>query len=124
MAARWAMLVMVLVAALTLGACGGREGLVAGTVTEAATGEPLAGATVAVYVIQRPAGAESLDVFTQGNLIHKVLTAADGAYSVALEPGRYVVEVWVEGYTVDKRLIELRAGRTLPLDFAVTSPAP
>jgi hypothetical protein len=115
---------LLILMATGLTGCAGGPATIAGTVTQASDGQTLERATIAVYEMQRAEGATQLDIFAKGILLHKELTAEDGSFSIVVEPGDYLVEVWVEGYTVASRPVKVRAGRVTALDFRVSLPQP
>ncbi|MGE0039662.1 MAG: carboxypeptidase regulatory-like domain-containing protein [Vicinamibacterales bacterium] len=96
-------------------------GLVAGQVTAAATGQPIAGATVTILEFDRGERAEAT-------------TAADGRYGFdAIAGGSYRVHVRHEGYveqifgssfpvgTDERRLVLGEGGRRADVDFALAA---
>ena len=88
-------------------AVGETNGRIAGTVTEAATGAPVPGATVTVSGSQLIGGPRT------------VTTGDDGRYEIVEIPGgRYNVEVSYAGVKPIRRSVVVRQGELLPLDIA------
>jgi hypothetical protein len=88
-------------------AVGEQNGQIKGTITEAASGAPVPGATVTVSGSSLIGGPRN---YTTGD---------DGTYqAVELPPGRYDVEVSYSGVKPIKRRVVVRQGETLPLDIA------
>jgi subtilisin family serine protease len=85
----------------------GATGIMAGTVTDAATGDPITGATLAIT----------------GPLDREVRTGPDGSYSVALLPGDYTVNVSAFGYRGQTAELSIAAGQTTTADFALVTAA-
>lgn len=83
----------------------GGTGTLAGTVTDAATQEPVRGATVAVT---GPVGRDTA-------------TAADGTYSAILLPGEYQVTVTAFGYQDATRTARVAAGAPTTIDIGLTA---
>jgi subtilisin family serine protease len=85
----------------------GDTGTLAGTVTDATTGSPLAGATVTIT----------------GSVDREVTTGADGRFSTLLPVGDYQVAVALFGYTAATRTATVTDGATTTVDVAL-SPVP
>ncbi|GAA1406211.1 S8 family serine peptidase [Catellatospora coxensis] len=85
----------------------GDTGTLAGTVTDATTGSPLAGATVTIT----------------GSVDREVSTGADGRFSTLLPVGAYQVAVALFGYTGTTRSATITDGATTTVDVAL-SPVP
>jgi hypothetical protein len=109
---------------LALLACGNQPGVVEGTVIQADGGEPPAQAEVVVYELQKAQGDSQLDVFQKGAALQREPIAEDGSYRLSLDPGSYIVQVWAGNIPLGDRLVEIRAGRKVRVDFQVASPAP
>ena len=121
-------LVCALLTGLVLGAasltvCGNKPGTVQGTVTRKQDGKGIAQATIAVWELTK-AEEVKMDVYQKGILLQKQFTDENGAYSVSLPPATYQFEVWVEGIGRANRLVEVKAGRTITVDFEVDVPPP
>ena len=109
---------------LALLACSGQPGVVEGTVTQAADDEPLAQAEIVVYELQTVRGSNQLDVFQKGPALLREPVTEDGSYNLSLEPGSYIIQVWSGDAPQGDRLVEVKAGRKVQVDFEVTPPAP
>jgi hypothetical protein len=95
-----------LLAPSTVLAVGEQNGRISGTITEAASGAPVPGATVVISGPSLIGGPRNL---TSGD---------DGNYqAVELPPGRYDVEVSYSGIKPIKRRVVVRQGETVPLDI-------
>ncbi|WP_181311470.1 carboxypeptidase regulatory-like domain-containing protein [Nocardioides campestrisoli] len=81
----------------------GETGTVTGTVTDAATGQPIEGATVAL----------------DGEFDRTVTTAADGTYDARLSVGTYTVTATKYGYQSKSSQITVEAGTPVTADFAL-----
>ncbi len=79
-----------------------QAGQVSGRVTDAQTGDALAGATVQVVGLARG-----------------VITDADGSYSLDLEPGAYTIRVTIIGYATAEQRVTVAAGATATTNFAL-----
>jgi hypothetical protein len=114
----------------TLSGCGEQFGTVQGVVTQmqdptkpaddpSNIGPAIAQATVVVYSLARQSDVPGMEVYTKGKILQKTLTDAAGAFSFSLSKGKYVIEVWVEGYTMANRQVEVKGGRTTEASFNV-----
>ena len=83
----------------------GETGTVAGIVTDAANGDPLAGATIDFV----------------GEFSRSVTTGDDGTYSVQLSAGAYDVTVSKFGYVTATTTVTVVAGETTTSDHALTA---
>ena len=84
-----------------------RQGTISGRVTDAASGQPLAGASVQVV-----------------GTTHATRTAADGRFSLTGVPdGAQRVRVSLVGYSPAERQAEVSAARAAVLDFRLTAQA-
>lgn len=82
-----------------------QTGTIAGTVTDAATGEALPGANIVVP--NSPIGTS---------------TGADGTYSLSIEPGTYTLRASFVGYTAStEENVTVTAGETTEIDFALAT---
>ena len=121
---------MIGLALLTLSSCGEQFGTVQGTVTQrldpnkaaddpSNVGPAIAQAEVVVYSLKRFTDVTDIEVYKKDKIIDKTATDAAGAFSFSLPKGKYVIELWVEGLTVDSRQVEVKGGRTTNLSFNV-----
>ena len=124
------LLAMVAFALLALSGCGEQFGTVQGTVTQMQDpnksaddlsnfGPAIAQAEVVVFSLKRFTEITDIEVYKKDKIIDKTVTDATGAFSFSLSKGKYLIELWVEGLTVDSRQIEVRGGRTTNLSFNV-----
>jgi hypothetical protein len=116
--------IVALLAVLALAGCGDQPGTIRGTVIRSQDGKPAVQAEVVVFVLNKLEGPSKLDVFTKGDMIQTMSTGEDGAFSFSLEPGDYVVEVWLEGVEAASSRLQVRAGQTTAADFHVDNPSP
>ncbi|GAC1653473.1 MAG: TonB-dependent receptor [Gemmatimonadaceae bacterium] len=93
-------LLMTLAAAVGTAALGAQTGTVAGRVTAQETGEPLAGATVAV--VGQPYGA---------------IARGDGSYRLQLRPGSYELRARLIGYAATLQRVTIVDGQTAAATF-------
>jgi iron complex outermembrane receptor protein len=87
---------------LSAGAWAQDNGTVTGTVTDAKTSEPVAGATILIIGTQRTGVAGS-----------------DGSYSVSVPAGDYIVLAAASGYESAEEPVTVAAGETATVDFSV-----
>ena len=86
------------------GGGGGQQpqtGVIEGTVTDASTGQPIAGATVTV------------------GSVASTTTDSQGHYSVEVEPGTYTVTASADGYQSQSQTVTVQAGETVTVNFAL-----
>ncbi|MGH3506511.1 MAG: carboxypeptidase regulatory-like domain-containing protein [Nocardioidaceae bacterium] len=81
----------------------GETGTIAGTVTDAASGDPIAGATVAI----------------EGEFSRTVTTGSNGTYSVRLATGDYTVTASKFGYSDQTATVTITTDQTTTQDFAM-----
>jgi iron complex outermembrane receptor protein len=93
---------MVLACAIAPAALAQQTGTVTGRVTNAETGEPIAGVNVAVLGTQRG-----------------TTTNADGRFELALEPGTVRLRASFVGFGSEERRVEVRAGETTTVRFTL-----
>jgi hypothetical protein len=113
---------LVVLGVLCLAGCGNQPGVLEGTVTEAQTGQPVAQAQVLVYALEGVDEITHLDTYQKGEAIEQQTTVEDGAFSISLDPGRYVLSIRVGGLEVENRLVEIKSGRRTLADLGVTLP--
>jgi hypothetical protein len=108
-------LVLLLLAGL-LAACGSGPGTLRGRVVDA-KGRAVPQLAVAVYELEGrgPLGQGSL--YQKGSVVQEQSSGDDGRFSFVLEPGRYVVQVQQDGAVVGSRMVEIKANRTLTVEF-------
>ena len=109
---------------LGLAGCGDQPGTIEGTVTDAASQEVVGQAQVVVFALERTKDFGDLDVYSKGIVLREDLTDGNGHYAYTLAPGTYVIQVWAEGLEVADRMVEVKSGRTVTLDFSVEIPSP
>lgn len=117
-------LLSLILLSLALVACGNRPGVVEGTVTQAEGGEALIQAEIVVYELQRAQGDSQMDVFQKGAALQRGPIPEDGSYRFSLAPGSYIIQVWAGDTPLGDRLVEIKAGRKITVDFEVTPPSP
>jgi hypothetical protein len=126
------LLAMIGLALLGLAGCGEEFDTVKGTVTQrldpnkaaddpANVGPAIAQAEVVVYSLKQFTDVTNIEVYKKDKIIDKTQTDASGAFSFSLSKGKYVIEVWINGLTVDSRQVEARGGRTISLSFSVAA---
>lgn len=101
--------------------CETQPGKVTGTVYQGS--KPAANAHVVVYELKSEQ-VSGLEVYQKGQILYKQLSDASGAFSFSLSPGAYVIEVWIEGLEVASRMVKVKPGRTVTVDFEVMVSAP
>jgi len=116
--------VVLVVVALVLAGCGRKPGTMEGTVTDAQSSEPIAGATVAVFALERFQDVSNMDVYKKGVILHKLSTDESGQYTLSLDADKYVIQIWVDGIEVADRMVEIKPGRSTTADFNVEVPSP
>ena len=89
-------------AALLPGLAFGQLATISGTVTDGATGDPLAGANI--FVVGTTLGTSA---------------DADGAYRLTLAPGTYELQATFIGFSAASTSLTVRAGQTLTQNFAL-----
>lgn len=82
----------------------GPTGTIAGTVTDAESGRPLAGAQVSVEGTAR-----------------RTVTDAMGSYRINIETGTYTVQVTTLGYQKDQKQTSVPAGGTSTVNFSLAA---
>jgi uncharacterized membrane protein len=113
---------LVMLSVMGLAGCGNQPGVLEGTVTEVQTGQPVAQAQILVYALEGVDEITQMDVYQKGDAIEKQTTDENGAFSLSLAPGRYVVSIRMEGLEVENRLVEIKSGRKTLSDLGVTLP--
>jgi hypothetical protein len=122
--ARYWVCLPLLAAVLFLVGCGDQAGGLKGTVTGAQDGEPVAGAEIVVFALDKVEGAGQMDVFTKGAVLQEQVTGEDGAFSFSLAPGDYALEVQLDGVEAADGKVQVRSGRTTAVDFEVSALSP
>src|SRR5699024_6843573 len=84
----------------------GPAGVLKGTVTDAASGAPVAGATVTI---------------TADGVSQSRITKVDGSYLMALNTGDYTASIVAFGYNDDSASVTISKGDTTTQDFALTT---
>jgi hypothetical protein len=116
------LLIVLALGILSLAGCGKQAGTAEGTVRDSASQEAVSQAQVVVFGLESLEGAGDLDVYSKGALLQKQFTDENGAFSFSLEPGRYVIQVWVEGLEVGDRMVQVKPGQATPVDFSIEIP--
>jgi hypothetical protein len=118
-------LLLMMAAGLGLAGCGTqRPGKIGGAVSDAQSGKAAAQAHVVVYGLSNPEGTVQIEVYQKGGVLQEALVDEKGEYSLSLNPGAYIVEVWVNGQKVGNRMVKVRSGRAAVVDFKVELPSP
>jgi hypothetical protein len=118
-------LLFIMTAGLGLAGCGiQRPGKITGTVSDVESGMVVAQARVVVYGLSNPEGTVQIEVYQKGSVLQEALADDKGEYSLSLNPGAYVVEVWASGQKVANRMVKVRSGRAAVVDFKVEMPSP
>lgn len=109
-ATKWCTLVVLLLFAAVPAVRAQQTATVTGTVSDADSGEPLAGATV---VLARPGSNATISATAAG---------VDGSFTLqGIAPGQYVLTVSLVGYTDARRNLTLTAGETERVDVALSA---
>ena len=114
-----ALLIVLALGISSLAGCGNRPGTAEGTVRDAASQEAVGQAQVIVFALESLKGSGSMDVYSKGALLEKQFTDENGNFSFSLEPGSYVIQVWVEGLEAGDRMVQVKPGRVTTVDFSV-----
>lgn len=117
-------LIVLVIGVLGLLGCSSEPGIVKGVVSQASSGEPIAQAQIVVFPLEKAEEVRAVDAYTKGNASLKQATDENGAFSISLEEGSYVIEVWVESLEVGNRMVKVKGGRTINVDFPVDVPSP
>jgi len=112
------MLVLLLLA-LCLVSCGDQSGTVEGTVTRADNRQPVAGATVYVYLLEKFEQVTDMNTYRKGSVLHRMETDENGSFTFTVKANPYVVEVQMLGLDTDSTLTEVKRGQTITLDFSL-----
>ncbi len=104
-----------------LAACGNQPATVGGAIT-GSDNQPVPGAQIAVYALERAQGEGALSAFTKGAMVKTIDADNNGLYTVLLEPGDYVFEVTAEGWQTTSHMVEAKAGQELTIDFRLAAP--
>jgi hypothetical protein len=107
-----------------LAGCGNQPGTVQGVVTRAADGTPVATATVRIYQLSKIQEVTGVNAFQKGDVFQTLAADEGGVYSVSLDPGSYVIEVEAEGLATANKMVEVKGGKTVTLDFSLAAPSP
>jgi hypothetical protein len=121
---RYTFLFVLVAGLLSLAACGNRPGKVEGRVTDAQNGQALAQMRIVVYGLSESADVTNVNAYVKGGVVQEQATGEDGRYSLSLDPGAYIVQVWANDQQVGDRLVKIQPGRAETVDFQVEMPAP
>jgi hypothetical protein len=125
----WLLPAMVAVA-LGLGGCSDEPANVRGVVSQAQdpnkplddpanAGQGIAQAEVRFFSLEKVPGGQGMDVYKKSAVVYTVTTDAEGAFSQSVDPGVYVIDVWVNGQKATTRQIEVKGGQNIKLTFNV-----
>ena len=78
------------------------RGTLSGKVTDAASGEPIAG--VKVFIVET---------------FEEVITDDQGGFQIMLDPGRYSILIDQEGFESAAQKVEIKAGATVVLEIGL-----
>lgn len=115
---RITLLLLLIVPAVLLAACGSGPGTLRGRVVNA-EGKAVPGVAVAVYELQTRGPLDQGSLYQKGSVVQEQSTGDDGRFSFVLEPGRYVVQVQQDGAVVASRVVDIKDKRTLSVEFQV-----
>ena len=118
------LLIVMAIATLSSASCGSRPGTVEGMVTEAESGEAVQQAQVSVFALERFEDVSNLEVYEKGNLLTEQLTDENGKFSLSVEPGSYVIQVWTKDLEAADRMVQVKSGRVTTVDFSLGIPSP
>lgn len=116
--------VVLAIGTLVLLGCSSQPGTVEGTVTHAQSGEPVAEAEIVVFELEAAEKVPQLDAYTKGDAHLKQTTDENGAYSISLEKGSYIIEVWAQDHEVGNHMVRVKSNQVTTVDFSVTVPTP
>jgi len=116
------LLIVLALGILSLAGCGNQAGTAGGTVRDATSQEAVGQAQVVVFGLESLKGAGNLDVYSRGAILQKQFTDESGSFSFSLEPGNYVIQVWVDGVEVGDRMVQIKPGRATTVDFSIEIP--
>jgi uncharacterized membrane protein len=97
---------------------------VEGIVTQAQDGQPIASAQILVFQLHELEQITYMDAYEKGDISQIVNTDENGAYSLSLEPDKYVIEVQAEGFEKQDSMVEVKSGQASTLDFSLALPSP
>lgn len=110
-------LLVLAILAAGLAGCGNRETGIEGRVRQ--DGKPLAEAEVRAVELTRFENVTNMDVFQKGDVLARGFTDDGGRFSLSLNRGSYVVEVWVGGEKITDRMVEVEPGKVSTADFEI-----
>lgn len=120
----YALLVALALGILSLAGCGDRPGTVEGTVRDEESQEAVDQAKVVVFALETLDSSDSLNIYGKRSALQEQVTDESGEFSFSLEPGNYVIKVWVEDLEVGNRMIQVKPGRRTAADFMIKVPLP
>jgi hypothetical protein len=109
---------------VTLLGCSKEPGSIGGTITQDPDGAPVPDAQIVVFELIRLEKIKNVPTFERGVILYRANTDENGEYSITVEPGEYVIEVWAPPRATKGRQIEVKGGRTLVADFRLAAPSP
>lgn len=121
---KYKLFIVLAIGTLVLLGCDNQPGTVEGTVIHAQSGEPVVEAEIVVFELEAAEKVPQLDAYTKSDIYLKQTTDKNGAYSVSLEKGSYIIEVWVQDHEVGNRMVRVKSNRVTTIDFSVTVPTP
>lgn len=111
-------LLSLLLLAGLLVACGGppAPGTLQGRITNM-RGEGVAGMTVAIYGLQGAGQIGEGALYQKQSRLQEHSAGDDGRFSIVLAPGKYIVQVEMDGAILGSRMVEIRSNRVQTADF-------
>jgi len=115
---------------LGLGGCSNKPATVHGVVSQALdpnkplddpanAGQGIAQAEVTFSVLEKVRDVEDIDIYNKGPVIYSAVTDANGAFSLPVASGHYVIDAWVNGQRRGGRQIEVKGGQTIEVNLNV-----
>ncbi len=116
------LLIFLAVGAWSLVSCGDQPGIVEGTVTRIESGQAVTEGQVAVFVLKKLKGVGGLDIYEKGDLVQTQNLDENGAFSISLPPGDYVIEAWVPEVAKTSSQIHIKSRRAITVNLQVKTP--
>lgn len=114
-------LMVVFLTFMGVAACGNQPATIVGAIT-GSDNQPVPGAQIAVYALERAQGEGAFSAFTKGAMVKAIDADNNGLYTALLDPGDYVFEVTAEGWQTTSHMVEAKAGQELTIDFRLAAP--
>jgi len=118
------------IATIALGGCNDQPATVQGVVSQAQdpnkplddpanAGPGVAQAEVTLSALEKVQEIQGIPVYKKGPVGYTAITDANGAFSLSVAPGTYVIDVSVDNKRVATRQIEVKGGRKIKANFNV-----